>query len=772
MEYSLLKDLSIILFSCGIFAIIFHYLRLPLLLGYIIAGYIVGPNFHLAPTVNDATTINHLSELGIIFLMFSIGLEFDLFKLKKIFFPSTLALILQTTGMICIGVMVAPLLHWSGLSGLFFGALLSMGSTMVTIPMLSKQGNLNSDFGQCAVGQLIMEDMLAMLLLVILSGIAVTGHFAWDVAWHVCFLLGIFIVMVFCIGKSIAPFLMNAIARSESSEILLVAVIGTMLAVCMLAEHFGLSVALGAFLSGAILSNTTVAENIEHLTKPLQTLFGAVFFASIGIMTDIGNVLQHFGIILTLAILTIAGQTFFGSMGLFLSGKPAETAFRAAFSQTQIGEFSFVIAALGTSLGVVDKNFVSITSGVAVSTILISSMLNKRADKIFQLLSDRCPKFITELGIFYHNLLKLADNHLSKNELIKLITKPLLKMVLWFFLLSGAIFVVSYFAVIVQRGMFNDIFKSTILQNLVWMGAFVLCLPFLIGLIKNFNDILFSILERLTAENIRNKRVQARVFGILRYITSLIILFFFSGIFLSLSSRYLPSGISIASFGLAILLIGILLWRKLIKVNTNLEHVFIESFNDKIESNEQKHRNMLLKQLTEKEQWRLSTEEIVLKSSSEVVGKRIMDTMLRSYSGATIIAISRNGFTEYTPPANMIFFPGDHVILLGDEAQLNKARSVLETEATTNDTTNRRTEFNLAQICIGNHVDFVNKILGQLNLRAQYGLNIVIIQRGSERVTNINADTTLLPNDILWVTGDKWAITKINDILGLNQEPA
>lgn len=728
----------------------------------------MGPNFQLAPTVNDATTINHLSELGIIFLMFFIGLEFDLFKLKKIFFPSTLALALQATGMIFLGVMIAPLFHWSGLSGLFLGALLSMGSTMVTVPMLSKQNKLNSDFGQCAVGQLIMEDILAMLMLVILSGIAVTGHFAWDTAWHVCFLLGIFIVMVFCIGKSIAPSLMNAVSSSGSSEILLISVVGCMLAICMLAEHFGLSVALGAFLSGAILANTTVAENIEHLTAPLRTLFGAVFFASIGIMTDIGSVLQHWHLVLMLSVLTIIGQTFFSSTGLFLSGKPAETAFRAAFCQTQIGEFSFIIASLGTSLGVVDKNFVSITSGVAVGTILISSTLNKKADKIFQILRAHCPTFISELGTCYHNLLKLADNHLSKNELIKLITKPLLKIVLWFFILSGAMFTVSYLAVIIQRGKFNHLFQSDIMQAIVWASAFVICLPFLIGLIKNLNDILFGILGQLTAGSIKNKKLQTRIFSVLRYITSLIVLFFFSGTFLSLSSPYLPSGISIASFGIAILLIGVLLWRRLMRVNVNMEHAFIESFNDKIESNEQKHRNKLLKQLTEKQQWKLSIEEIVLKQNYAVVGSRIMETMLRKRSGATIIAISRNGYTEYNPPADTLFFPGDHVILLGDDPQLNKAKSILEAPS---ENTLKPTEFNLSRVCIGNHVDFVNKVLSQLNFRSKYDLNIVIIQRGTERVTDIGADTVLLPNDILWVTGDRQAISNINEIFGVNQQP-
>ncbi len=767
MEISLLKDLAIILFSCGVFAIICHYLKLPLLLGYIIAGYIVGPNFHLAPTVNDATTINHLSELGVIFLMFFIGLEFDLFKLKKIFLPSIVALILQTTGMIFIGTMIAPLFHWSGLSGLFLGALLSMGSTMVTIPILKEHNALQSEFGQCAVGRLIMEDMLAILLLVILSGIAVTGHFAWDTAWHVTFFLGIFVVMVFCIGKAVAPFFINAIFKSESSEILLVSVIGSMMGVCVLAEHFKLSVALGAFLTGAILAKTRIAENIEHLTEPLRTIFGAVFFASIGIMTDIGNVLHHWQLVLALSIITVLGQTFFGSTGLFLSGKSAEVSFRAAFCQAQIGEFSFVIASLGTSLGVVSKNFVSMTSGIAVGTILLSSILNKRADKIFQWTSIHCPSFIKELGTFYHNLLRIANNHISKSELIHLITKPLLKMILWFFLLSGTLFSVAYLAAITREGKINYFFHLNIMQAIIWTVAFILCLPFLVGLIKNLNDILFGILGKLTAEDIHNKRVQIRMFSILRYITSLIFLFFFSGIFLSIASRYLPRGLSIAYFGIAIILIGIFLWRKLIKVNADLERAFIESFNDKIESKEQKRRNQILKNFATKQQQRILTEEVMLRSNYSVIGLKISETTLRPRSGAIIIAISRNGFTEYNPPANTMLFPGDHIILFGNETQIEKAKAILEVESS-NASQQIQSDFQLAQVCIGNHIDFANKTLNQIQFRSKYDLNVIGIQRGNEQITDIWADTALMSNDILWIIGNQTAINNINELLGLH----
>jgi CPA2 family monovalent cation:H+ antiporter-2 len=765
MEFSLLQDLAIVLFACGVFAIIFHYLRLPLLLGYIIAGFLVGPNFKLVPTVGDVGTIHHLSELGVIFLMFFIGLEFDLLKLKKLFIPSFTALVLQTAGMIFIGLMIAPMFRWSGLNGLFLGALLSMGSTMITIPILKEQNALRSDFAQCAIGRLIMEDMLAILLLVILSGIALTGHFAWDTAWDKTFFLGIFVVMVFCVGKFVAPWFVNAVFKSESSEILIVAISGAMLAVCVLAQHFELSVALGAFLAGSILSQTSIAEDIETLTVPLRNVFGAIFFASIGIMTDLNSVLDHIFLVIWLSFLTVIGQTFFGSAGLFLSGQKAETAFRAAFCQAQIGEFSFVIAALGSSLGVVDKNFVSITSGVAIGTILISSTLNRRSTQIFNFLRERCPTFLKEIGTFYHNILHSADSQLSKNDLISIVSKPALKAILWFFLLSGTLYSVSYLAAFTNTGRFNHIFQLEIMQTIIWALTFLMCLPFLVGLTKNVNDILFGVLGSLTGDRIKNKQAQARAFGILKYITSLIVLFFFSGIFLGIAAKYLPSGISILTFGLAIVVIGVLLWRKLVKVNNKLEHTFIANFNYKTETREQRQRASILKQTTDKYPWPVIISEVVLKSSYDVVGLRISDVSLRSRAGTTIIAITRHGYTDYNPPPDTMLFPEDRVILLGEQAQVHRAMAILKAESDQKSV--KKSEFNLSQVCIGNHEDFVGKALAQVKLRKTYGVSVVGIQRNSEKIVDITAETELLQDDILLLTGSGHDILEFKSKLGV-----
>ncbi|MDR0595791.1 MAG: cation:proton antiporter [Puniceicoccales bacterium] len=759
MELHLLRDLAIVLFACGIFAIIFHYLRLPLLLGYIVAGFLVGPNFHLIPSVYDTNIINHLSELGVIFLMFFIGLEFDLLKLKKLFIPSLTALVSQTVGMILIGIMVAPMFHWSGLNGLFLGALLSMGSTMITIPILKEQNALRTDFAQCAIGRLIMEDMLAILMIVILSGIALTGHFAWDTAWDKTFLLGVFVVMVFCVGKFVAPWFVKTLFGSESPEILIVVIVGTMLAVCVLAQRFELSVALGSFLVGSILSQTSIADDVETLTAPLRNIFGAVFFASIGIMTNLNSVLNHGLLVIGLSIITIVGQTFFGSAGLFLSGQRAETAFRAAFCQSQIGEFSFIIAALGNSLGVVDRDFVSVTSGVAIGTILLSSMLNRRATQIFKFLEAHCPDFLKEIGVFYHNILSSADNRLSKSDLIAIVTKPALKGILWFFLLSGTLVSVSTLAKFTHTGKFNHIFQLNIIQSAIWGCAFLLCLPFLIGLTKNLNDILFGILGNLTSNHIRNEKVQSRAFGIFRYITSLVVLFFFSGAFLGIAAKYLPSGTSILTFGLAILAIGTLLWRKLLIFNNKLEHAFIANFNYKVETREQKQRALILRQTTEKYPWPVVINEVILRPGYDVVGSRIADTTLRPRAGATIIAITRCGYTDYNPQPETMLFPGDRLILLGEQSQINLAKDILETESAQKNL--KKTEFNLAQVCIGNHEDFVGKALGEAKLRKTYGVSVVGIQRSAEKIVDISAETELQQNDILLLTGNERDIQRL-----------
>jgi CPA2 family monovalent cation:H+ antiporter-2 len=310
-------------------------------------------------------------------------------------------------------------------------------------------------------------------------------------------------------------------------------------------------------------------------------------------------------------------------------------------------------------------------------------------------------------------------------------------------------------------------FQLEIMQTVIWVGAFLLCLPFLIGLTRNINDIVFGVLGNFASDHIKNKQTQARVFGVFRYITTLIVLFFFSGTFLGIAAKYLPSGISIATFGLAIVIIGMLLWRRISTVNSRLEHTFIASFNYKIETREQKQRALILKRATEKYPWPVAIGEVVLRPNYDVVGSRISDIGLRSRAGATIIAITRAGCTDYNPRSETMLFPSDRIILLGEQSQLSVQGPYCQRRQVKKNV--KKSEFNLDQVCIGKCEGFVGKVLGQINLRKTYGVSVVGIQRDSEKIVDISAETELQENDILLLTGSDYDIRELKSKLGIEQ---
>jgi CPA2 family monovalent cation:H+ antiporter-2 len=720
--------------------------------------------------------------------MFYIGLEFDLDKLRRIFAPSAFWLTLQTIGMVAVGMMVAPLLGWTGLNGLFLGSMLVMSSTMITIPILKAKNDLNSEYAQCAVGCLILEDILAIVFLVVLSGIASTGKLNLFEIKRSTFVIMVFVVMVFCIGKLLAPLFVRVLFRSSSAELLAVAVIGFMMAICQLAHYFHFSVALGAFLAGSILSKTNIAEPIDKITEPLRDVFNAVFFTSIGMMIDLRAVVHFWPWILALAVLTTVGQTVIGTLSLFLVGKKAETSFKAAFAKSQIGEFSFVIAVLGNSLGVLHKDFMSVTAGIALGTILIGSIFGNKADAIFKFFHSRCPRFLAEFGKAYHNLLGEIKDNVSKNTFVKLTVRHILSTVLWFLLLSGTLFSVSWLAALTKRGEFGAILSSvlsalskifcmingscaeklpeakvfeissSVFQIFIWVMAFLLCIPFLIGMVKSIQAIFINLIKKSFTKRTQNELLNNRLFAAMKAALVVAALFLFSGVFLGIASHYLPNGVPIILFGVITILLAIFMWRQLAKLNNRLELAFIESFNSKIESQEQINRKELLAKAAKENPWPVETCEIVIKANYDAAGRCIADLKLRESTGTTIIAIGRGGMSTHDLRPDMQFFPGDHVIIIGTPSQIADAKAILLKEADDFHFKRDNLQFDILNFCIGCDRSFADHILSELHLRQKYGLNVVGIQRKSEHITGIAPNTELLENDILLLAGTKSSI--------------
>lgn len=768
MEANVLQDLSIIIAIAGITGIICSYLKFPILLGYMISGFIIGPNCFSHSMISNTETIEQLSELGVIFLMFYIGLEFDLVKLRKTLFPSLCMLAFEAVGMILIGCLIAPMYGWTGLNGIFIGSLLAISSTMTTFPILKSKNALHSQYGQYALGCLILDDVLAMLLLVVLSGIAVTGHFAWEAVSQVTFLVGIFVVVVFCLGKLLMPYFVRALQKIASPEIIAVCVIGIALSVGELAVSCKFSVALGAFLAGSIMSGSNLSSEIEAIITPFRNVFGAVFFTTIGMIINLGGLASQIGLIISLSFVIIVIRTLLCATGLFLTGKSARTSFLASITNAHIGEFSFIIASLGCSLGVVRPELMSVAVGTALVTITAAILLNKRSEKIFDFLALHTPNFLVEFGKFYHNLINISNAHFSKSEILKIVFKPVMKLVLWFFLLSGMLYATSYMSDLVYSGAlesYEKFDKYGIMYPSIFMLAFFCCLPFLFGILKNVSAVIEILINNaITSIQSANVKAKTRVIGLFKTILFFVIVMFFMVAFFSATAKILPAGASIGAFAVISVVMIIVARNKILNINKNMELMFMMSFNNKVETHEQEEFRKLLNNATKNKNWDVFLKEAVVSHQSCVIGKKISEINLREKTGATIIAISRNNFTVYSFGPEMILFPHDKIILLGNNQQIEDAYKIISSECDEHISYDNHEEFNLFMFCIGKNTNFVGKSLSEAKFRNNYNLNVVGVKRGEENIIKLPATLLFEQNDILLLAGTKSSIEQFKNL--------
>jgi len=761
VEGNILHDLAIVIICAGIVTFIFRLLKLPLLLGYLISGLLVGPNFLPQSPIHDLEAIRSLSELGVIFLMFYIGLEFDLAKLKRIMGPAVIAVAFQTTLMVFIGIMVAPLLGWSSINGLFLGCLLAISSTMITIPILREQKSLKANFAQVAIGILVLEDILAIIVLVVLTGVGISGHFAWGAVGKVIFLVGIFVVMVYFIGKLIAPKLLNLLKKFESPEVLTIVTIAVVLGVGELADHYNFSIALGAFLAGSIISQQPLAIEIEHAIEPLRNLFTAVFFVTVGMLIDPKLLLEYWGTIVFLTGCVVVGKTISIWWGLFLTGEKPKTGFRAALCKAQIGEFSFVIAALGIQYNVTEPALMTLAVGVSLGSIIVVPILVKHSIPIYNTLADVTPKPLRSAAEFYNTFLTIVKNRLSRNSFLRLLSRPAAQIISYFLLFNGVI-VIAFLSSQYVENSENLANYEILIKNLIWLAAALGCLPFLIAIIRNLDFVLMLIIQTVFSINTRKQFTQGRLVNVLSSGILCIVLITFGGLYLSVAAAYLPSGVALAVFVGLVIAMSLFFWRHIIKINSRLEYLFIESFNTEIQSTSEDRRDSTLKEIKEKYPWPVTLYDIILPEGSSVSGKSIAELNLRHKTGASIIGLNRGKYTIYDPSPDAPLFPGDHIILLGNEDQKNQAMDIFNEQSREHEVA-RSHSFEIEQIFVQKDSLLDGSTLADANLRREHGINVIGIQRGEDQITAPLPEETVKADDVLMVVGNPLRIEKFRE---------
>ena len=479
--HDFLQDLAVIMLLAGGITLLFHRLRQPVVLGYIVAGMIAGPHTPPYSLVTDRETIELLSELGVIFLLFSLGLEFNLKKLWNVGATAFIAALTEIVLMTWLGYEIGRAFSWSQMDSIFLGAMLSISSTTIIIKALNELGFKHQRFAQLIFGVLIVEDILAIAILALLSGVAVSGNVSPGAVLNTLSKLGIFLVVALLLGLLVVPRTLTFVSRSGSREMLLITVLAICFGFCLLVTELGYSMALGAFVIGAIMAESHEIKTIERLIEPLRDMFSAIFFVAIGMLVD-PMIMVHYALpIIVITLVVIAGKIVSCSVGAFVAGNDPRTALRVGMGLSQIGEFSFIIAALGLSLGVISDFLYPVAVAVSAITTLTTPYLIRSADGVASLVKKAAPTSWTQsLHLYSEWLGNLGPS--GDKAVIAATIKRILLHVLLNFCLVAAIFLAGAYAMRYTslRQWMSDL-PPNWRSALFWAACLMLALPFLVA---------------------------------------------------------------------------------------------------------------------------------------------------------------------------------------------------------------------------------------------------------------------------------------------------
>ncbi|MDE5761680.1 MAG: cation:proton antiporter, partial [Bacteroides sp.] len=388
----LIADLALILICAGMMTLLFKKLKQPLVLGYVVAGFLASPHMPYTPSVVDTAHIQTWADIGVIFLLFALGLEFSFKKIVKVGGAAVIAACTIIFCMILLGVMVGACFGWQRMDCLFLGGMIAMSSTTIIYKAFDDLGLRKKQFAGLVLSVLILEDILAIVLMVMLSTMAVSNNFEGVEMLGSIAKLVFFLILWFVVGIYLIPVLLKSCRKLMSEETLLIVSLGLCFGMVVMAAHTGFSAAFGAFIMGSIFAETVEAESIERLVKPVKDLFGAIFFVSVGMMVDPAMIVEYAGPIVAITLAVILGQSCFGTLGVLLSGQPLKTALQCGFSLTQIGEFAFIIASLGVSLGVTSQFLYPIVVAVSVITTFLTPYMIRLAEPTSNFVDAHLPE--------------------------------------------------------------------------------------------------------------------------------------------------------------------------------------------------------------------------------------------------------------------------------------------------------------------------------------------------------------------------------------------
>ncbi len=723
--YPIISDLGLILMTAGVAVLLFKRLKQPLVLGYLIAGFLAGSNFDWFPSVTDTHSVEVWAEIGVIFLLFSLGLEFSFKKLVKVGGSASITASVQIVSMMLAGYAAGRMLGWSNMDSMFLGAILSMSSTTIIIRAFDELAVKGQKFAGIVFGALIVEDIVAILLMVLLSTIAVSQQFSGMELLLSVLKLAFFLTLWFLGGIFFVPTLLRKAKRLLTDEISLIISIALCLMMVILATRTGFSPALGAFIMGSIIAETTQAEKIEHLITPVKHLFGAIFFVSVGMLIDLDTLVEYAGPVAIITLLTIIGKSTSSAVGALISGQPLRQSVQAGMSLAQIGEFSFIIATLGMSLGVTSKFLYPIVVAVSAITTFTTPFLIRKSDFISAKLEASLPrKWVLALQKYSSN----TDSIRSASNWQIALRANLLQVFIHSVIIVAIILLSSqYILPLVAYSTFGNAIATVITLFIVS--------PFLWAL--SLRRVAVKQTEVLMTE--RKYRGPIVMIIILRVLLTVFYLGFLINIFFSPTVAFVALAVGTVVY--------FIFPKTLNRQYQKIENHFITNLN----AREMVKSNRSRRDLTP---WDGHMTTFDIAAESNIAGKTLEELRLREQLGINVAFIKRGDISINIPSRNERLFPGDEICVIGTDSQIREFGKYLDQNESAQPEAAMETDIVLKQVELRNE-EFIGKTIRDSQIREKTSGLVVGIERNRKRLLNPESDIVLQPYDILWVVGSK-----------------
>ncbi|MCM1310239.1 MAG: cation:proton antiporter [Bacteroides sp.] len=735
MIESLITDLAYIMVLGAVVTLLFKWIKQPVVLGYIVAGFLASPNFEPLPSLANAENIDFWAEIGIVVLLFTLGLEFSFKKLMDCGGSAIITALIVICGMMCTGFCIGHLLGFTPINSLFLGGMISMQSTTIIIKALGDAGLRHRRFASQVLGVLIVEDLFAVLLMVVLSSIAVNNSVEGSELLMSMAKLVFFLVIWFVVGTYVLPTIFNAVRRYLNDETLLVLSIGLCFGMAVFSVYCGFSLALGAFVMGSILAGTSYAERIEHVMTPVKNLFGAVFFISVGMMVNPTVIVEYWQPILILSAAVVCGGIIFGTSGMLITGQPLKIAIQSGFTLTQIGEFSFIIATLGTSLGVINSSMYPIIVAVSVITTFGTPYFLKLADPTYNLVAAHLPKR-------WQFLIDRYSSRAATESESKRVWQKILKRYAWRILLYGSLLI----AIVLV----SNLYLKPLITG--WIpsggGRFLSCFitltlmsPFLLAL--TYHSSRRAERQLLISLNSR-AGVPLMVMAAVRLILCLSFIIYIIGSYYGFST-----GVTV---GLALFVMAmIFLSRKMHRRLARLESRFLDNLNER-ELRRSGSKNNLVSNM------HLAYGTVGY--DFPFVGDRLCISNVGRKYDVNIASIQRGGEVIPVPGGDERLFPGDVVGVIGTEENISNFMSQLEKGADSSSAEGKNEDVKFSSITLSPHSPLPGKTLQEADLRNKYHAMVVALQRQGAFV-KLTPGEAFREGDVVWVVAQPSSAAKL-----------